>query len=133
MLVALFFFTRSFFLIAKLLGVVYNCTMTIEEFCYSIYKHTFALVLFNGVYAAHVTVRMKRNPFNPDELENAFRKFIWDTPLSNLDLSIVEDPSVDAGVLLLDSVEPFGDGETNPDMIPFHVDVQKVFYENGDS
>lgn len=133
MLVALFFFTRSFFLIAKLLGVVYNCTMTIEEFCYSIYKHTFALVLFNGVYAAHVTVRLRHNPFNPDELEDAFRKFIWDTPLSNLDLSIVEDPSVDEGVLLLDSVEPFGDGDSNPSMIPFHVDAQKIFYKDGDS
>ena len=104
--------------------------MTLENFCYHIYKHTFALVLFNGVYAAHVTVRIWKNPFGPEELEEAFRKFIRDTPLSNLDLTVVEDTTLEEGVLLLDFVETFSDGEANPEMISFHADVQKIICQN---
>ena len=37
--------------------------MTVEEFCYKIYKHTFAHVLHSGIYAAHVIIWMKKNPF----------------------------------------------------------------------
>ncbi len=107
--------------------------MTLENFCYHIYKHTFALVLFNGVYAAHVTVRIRKNPFGPEELEEAFRKFIRDTPLSNLDLTVVEDVSLEDGLLLLDFVETFSDGEADPDMIPFHEDVKRIVYANQDA
>lgn len=121
-------FSRPFF-VANYVSVGYNyLTMTLEEFCYSIYKHTFAHVLFNGVYAAHVTVRIKKNPFETDELEDAFRKFVRDTPLSNLDLSVVEDASLEEGVLMLDEVELFGDGESVPETLPFHADVKKIQY-----
>lgn len=104
--------------------------MTLEKFCYNIYKHTFALVLFNGIYAAHVFVKMRKNPFEANELEEAFRKFIWNTPLSNLDLTIVEDPNMEDDVMVLDSVEPFGDGDSFPERIPFHVDVCRVRYDD---
>lgn len=106
--------------------------MTVENFCYHIYKQTFAHVLFNGVYAAHVTVRIRENPFGPEELEEAFRKFIRDTPLSNLDLTVVEDASLEKGVLLLDFIETFSDGETNSDVIPFHEDVREINCTNQD-
>lgn len=102
--------------------------MTLENFCYNIYKHTFALALFNGVYAAHVFVRTKKNPFEPNELEGAFRKFIRDTPLSNLDLTVIEDSSMEENILILDSVEPFGDGESVPVRISFHEDVCRISY-----
>lgn len=103
--------------------------MNVEEFCYKIYKHTFAHVLHSGIYAAHVIIWMKKNPFTEDELEEAFHKFVWDTPLSNLDLSIIEDPSIEDGIVFLDAVESFGDGESLPERIPFHEDIQKIHYE----
>lgn len=106
--------------------------MTLENFCYNIYKHTFALVVFEGIYAAHVFVKMKKNPFETDELEEAFRKFIRDTPLSNLDLTIVEDPAMEDNLMILDSVEPFGDGDSFPERIPFHVDVRRIYYNDED-
>ena len=66
---------------------------------------------------------MKKNPFNENELEDAFHKFVWDTPLSNMDLSIVEDPNLEDGVVLLDAIESFGDGESVPERVPFDKDL----------
>lgn len=102
--------------------------MNIEDFCYKIYKHTFAHVLHSGIYAAQVIVWMRKNPFAENQLEEAFRKFVWDTPLSNLDLSIVEDSNIEEGVVLLDAIESFGDGESIPERIPFDKDLKKIYY-----
>lgn len=103
--------------------------MTVEEFCYKIYKHTFAHVLHSGIYAAHVIIWMKKNPFNENELEDAFHKFVWDTPLSNMDLSVIEDSSIEDGIIVLDAIESFGDGESMPERVPFHGDMQKIRYK----
>ena len=103
--------------------------MNMEDFCYKIYKHTFAHVLHSGIYAAHVIIWMKKNPFNENELEDAFHKFVWDTPLSNLDLSVIEDSNIEDGIIVLDAIESFGDGESMPERVPFHEDMQKIPYE----
>jgi hypothetical protein len=103
--------------------------MNMEEFCYKIYKHTFAHVLHSGIYAAHVIVWMRKNPFAENQLEEAFHKFVRDTPLSNMDLSIMEDSSIEEGVLLLDAIESFGDGESLPERIPFDKDLKKIHYK----
>lgn len=91
--------------------------MIVEEYCKLIYKRTFAHAISNAFYAAHVNVRIRKNPFDSGILEEAFRKYVWDTPLSNLDLAITEDPSIEDGVLILDTIEPFGDGESVPEKI----------------
>lgn len=89
--------------------------MTLENYCRAVYKYTFARALSSAFYAAHVIVRLKKNPFEDGVLEEAFRRYVWDTPLSNLDLTIIEDSSLEDGVLILDAIEPFGDGESVPE------------------
>lgn len=91
--------------------------MTLENYCRAVYKYTFAHALSSAFYAAHVVVRLKKNPFEDGVLEEAFHGYVWDTPLSNLDLSIIEDSSLEDGVLVLDAIEPFGDGESVPERV----------------
>lgn len=94
--------------------------MILEKYCRAIYKYTFAHALFSGYYAAHVVVRLKKNPFEDGVLEDAFREYVWDTPLSNLDLTIIEDPSLEEGNLILDAIETFCDGESVPEKFTYN-------------
>lgn len=100
--------------------------MTIEELSSQIYKNTYNQLERSSGVGAAVTGRVSKLPFPLETLQVFFRNFVRDTPLTNIDLYIAEDAEVEEGVLVLDSIETFSDGESASGNISFDEDLARI-------
>ena len=100
--------------------------MTIEELSSPIYQNTYNQLERRSGVGAAVTGRVSKLPFPLETLQDSFRNFVRDTPLTNIDLYIAEDAEVEEGVLVLDSIETFSDGESASGNIFFDEDLARI-------
>ena len=97
-----------------------------EDICQRVFQNSFAQAIDSYLIVAYITVKVKKFPFNIDEFRELFRKLVRNTPLSNVDLDVVETDDVPTDVMILDTLEGFCDGDNPPEIVPFHEVLREI-------
>ena len=99
--------------------------MDMQSICQRVFQNAFAQAFDSFLIVAYITIKVKDFPFDINEFREMFRSFVRNTPLSNVDLEIIETDEVVEGVLVLDTLETFSDDDNPPQIVPFH-DVLRI-------
>ncbi|AEE16142.1 hypothetical protein [Treponema brennaborense] len=103
--------------------------MIVDELCLKIYQNAFALASDEGIMVAFINIVAPPSlPFGEDSLRTAFRKTVWNTPLSNTDLEIARSAELRSGEMRLDSIVEFGDEANAGCVIPFPETLRYINY-----
>lgn len=100
--------------------------MDIETICSKIFQYSFAQAVDIGAIIAYITIKIKKFPFDREEFHVYFRKLVRNTPLSNVDIEVIETDEVPEGVIILDSLESFSEGDNPPQVFPFHESIKEI-------
>ena len=100
--------------------------MDIDTLCLRVFQYSFGQSVDLFRIVAYVTIKVKVFPFDKDEFKTKFRKLVRNTPLSNVDLDIIETDEVPDGILIMDSMETFSDDVNPPETIPFHDVLREI-------
>ncbi|MBR5867246.1 MAG: hypothetical protein IKZ04_04985 [Spirochaetaceae bacterium] len=100
--------------------------MDIDSLCLRVFQYSFGQSIDLFRIVAYVTIKVKVFPFDKDEFKSMFRKLVRNTPLSNVDLDIIETDEIPEGILIMDSMETFSDDENPPEIIPFHESLREI-------
>lgn len=100
--------------------------MDIDSLCLRVFQYSFGQSIDLFRIVAYVTIKVKVFPFDKDEFKTMFRQLVRNTPLSNVDLDIIETEEVPDGILIMDSMETFSDDENPPETIPFHDILREI-------
>lgn len=94
--------------------------MDMQAICQRVFQNAFAQAVDSLLIVAYITIKVRKFPYDINEFRELFRGFVRNTPLSNVDLEIIESDEVEPGILVLDTMEGFSDGENPPEILPFH-------------
>lgn len=100
--------------------------MDMENICSRIFQNSFAQAMDLCCVIAYITIKVKKFPFNKEEFHVCFRKLVRNTPISNVDIEVIETEEVPDDIIILDSLESFSEGDTPPQVFPFHESINKI-------
>ncbi|MBO5137608.1 MAG: hypothetical protein J6B81_03810 [Spirochaetaceae bacterium] len=100
--------------------------MDLETICQRVFQKAFAQAVDLCVPVAYINMHVRSFPFDINDFRETFRKYVRNTPLSNVDLDVSESEDIEEGLIILDSLEEFADEDNDPEVIPFHEVLREI-------